>query len=176
MVPVVQVCLNGWLLTARGQICGCLGIRVMKPIFCTLLALPVALVTSVLLANRPPLLSPPGPWVRLKVYLGSNIACTSPDHPFPELRKPCFIELPGLLQGRVDAALVTLGRPFRHLDEGLIHAQVCTPLLGLVDDMEIHILEDSEGSCLCLPCRTKVPMCIRGTECTPAIRAASGGR
>ncbi len=128
----------------------------MKPIFYILLALPVVLAASALLANRPPLFSPPGPWARLKVYLGSNVACTAPDHPFPELREPRFAEPPGLLQGRVEVALAALGWPFRRLGEGVLHVQVSTPLLGFVDDMEVRILPDGEGTRLYLCSRSRV--------------------
>jgi len=72
------------------------------------------------------------------------------------LREPRFAEPPGLLQGRVEVALATLGWPFRRLGAGLLHAQVSTPLLGFVDDMEIRILADGEGSCLHLCSRSRV--------------------
>ncbi len=128
----------------------------MKPIFYILLSLPLVLLLSTLLANRAPVFSPPGPWVRLKVYLSSNVACTAPDHPFPELREPRFGEPPALLQRRVEAALSGLGWPFRRLGDGVLLAQVSTPLLHFVDDLEIRISADGEGARLHLCSRSRV--------------------
>ena len=53
----------------------------------------LGLIAGGLIANRPPMMDPPGLWARLVTYLGTHVAETRPDHPFPELR-PRFYALP----------------------------------------------------------------------------------
>jgi hypothetical protein len=53
-------------------------------------ALPFVLLAGALLLNCPPLFAPPGPLVRLKACLTTNIAETRDGHFFPELRPPLF--------------------------------------------------------------------------------------
>ncbi len=131
-------------------------IGTVKPIFYILLALPLLLVASTLLGNRAPLFAPPGPWARLKVYLGSNWACTAPDHPFPELREPRYPLPPERLQGALEASLAALGWRFRRLGPRHLHAEVETPLLHFVDDLEVRILSDGEGARLQLCSRSRL--------------------
>ncbi|RMG34271.1 MAG: DUF1499 domain-containing protein [Gammaproteobacteria bacterium] len=128
----------------------------MKPIFWILLILPMVLVASTLWGNRAPLFAPPGPWVRLKTYLGSNWACTAPEHPFPELRQPLF-DLPAdRLQALVEQALQGLGWRYRRLGAGHLHAEVVTPLLHFTDDLDIRILPEGPHSHLQLCSRSRV--------------------
>lgn len=110
-----------------------------------LLALPLALVAGGLLANRPPLWSPPGPLVRLKTYLTTNVAETAPDRPFPELRTPYIsTDLP-TARKRLRDAMQGLGwREIREEGTDGLRALVVTPLLRFRDDLEVR-LEPSGG-------------------------------
>lgn len=128
----------------------------MKPIFWILLLLPLVLIASTLWGNRAPLFAPPGPWARLKVYLGSNWACTAPDHPFPELRQPRFDLRADQLQAVVEQALQALGWRYRRLGRGHLHAEVVTPLLHFTDDLDIRIVPEGPHSQLQLCSRSRL--------------------
>jgi uncharacterized protein (DUF1499 family) len=111
---------------------------VMKILILLLLCTPVLLGAGALLLNRTPLFSPPGIAQRLGVYLTENQACTAPDHRFPELRPKPSILAPDALMQQVDAALAAMGwRTVGRTDDSR-RVEVRTPLLGFVDDLEVH--------------------------------------
>ncbi len=105
-----------------------------------LLVLPLGLILGGLLGNQPPLLSPPGPLVRLKTYLTTNLAETAPDHPFPELRPPRLsADLP-TARARLRAAMEALGWQEIRTDAGDgLRAVVVTPLLRFRDDLAVRL-------------------------------------
>lgn len=105
-----------------------------------LLGLPIGLVLVGILANTPPLLSPPGPLARLKTYLTTHIAETAPNHPFPELRTPRIAtDLPSA-RNAVRGALEALGWQEIHEDGPRgFHATVITPFLRFRDDLVVHL-------------------------------------
>lgn len=110
----------------------------MKHLLWLLLTLPPILVAAVLVQNRAPLFSEPGPWQRLGVYLGSNVAQTSPTHAHPELRTPWFASEPQTLRPLVLVAMQSLRwRAIREQD-GVIHAEVVTPIMRFVDDVSVR--------------------------------------
>ena len=103
------------------------------------LLMPVFLGISALLVNRAPLLDPPGPMSRLKLYLTSNVAETRLDHERPELR-PLRLRMP------VAEARALVLRTLHRLnwleifdDQEVIQAVVETPLLRFHDDIEIRL-------------------------------------
>lgn len=113
-----------------------------------IVGLAMALVLGGLAANRPPLLDPPGPWVRLRTYLGSNLAETVSDGLFAELR-PRVYELPGpeVYRAVVDA-IAELGWELRSANaEGLrIEAVVTTRLFRFKDDVVLRIVPSAQAS------------------------------
>jgi len=104
-----------------------------------LLLLPLLLLAGGLVLNRPPLLSPPGPLERLKVYLMTNVAETRVDHPFPELR-PLLVPA-DTVEARVAVrdAMEVLGWTEIREANGEITAVVTTPLFRFRDDVSVHL-------------------------------------
>jgi hypothetical protein len=104
-------------------------------------------VIGVILFNRGPLLSPPGPLARLNTYLTSHVAATTDGAARPELRTPVFaVDAADLYQAVLGAA-GTLGwriadRQPEHLK---LHAVVSTPLWHFKDDVQVQVLERGPG-------------------------------
>ena len=103
------------------------------------LALPFLLAAGALFSNHPPLLEPPGPFARLKLYLTRNVAQTRVDHVQSELR-PIHLELP------VEEAMAAVIHAMHQLhwteisqEPGVLRAQVTTRWLGFTDDVEVHL-------------------------------------
>lgn len=112
-----------------------------------LIALPVLLLAAGLVANRVPLLEPPGLGQRLRTYLTANVAETAPDAPFAELRAPLFNASPEALIRAVETASHRLGWGLGSVDraQGTLKAVVITPLWRFKDDVEIRVLSAPEG-------------------------------
>ncbi len=110
-----------------------------------LLLLPFLLAAGALIANRPALLEPPGPVVRLKRSLTANVAQTALDHPQAELR-PLHLAL----SVEEAAARVQRGMQRLHWTEiseqsGVITAQVTTRWLRFTDDIEVRLEPVADG-------------------------------
>ncbi len=111
------------------------------------LLVPLLLLGAGLLLNRLPLNDPPGLWPRLRVYLGSNLAETRPEHPFPELR-PRSYPLPAPeLHRRLAEAMRGLGwQEIRSDPQTLsVEAVVATPLFGFRDDLLARVQAEAPG-------------------------------
>ena len=78
-------------------------------IILAVLTIIVLIIIVTLLKNHAPLFDPPGVKKRLAVYLTSNVAVTSDDHPFPELRTPLYDIGPDELYIAVKDAAIELG-------------------------------------------------------------------
>jgi hypothetical protein len=118
----------------------------------------MALVIGGLAANRPPLLDPPGPWVRLRTYLGSNRAETVPEGVFPELRPRVYaLSGPEVYRSAVDA-VADLGWDLRSSDpEGLrIEAVVTTRLFRFKDDVVLRIEPSAQTSTVYCSSRSQI--------------------
>lgn len=120
----------------------------MKALWWLLPAVPLLLLLGALLLNRAPLLQEPGPWARLKVYLGSNVAQTQVAHAHPELRPRQFPLAPGELLDRVAAAMRELGWQRIRVEGERVHAEVVTPLLRFTDDVQAWVEAAPGGSVL----------------------------
>lgn len=103
-----------------------------------LLIVGVWLTGSAILRNRVPVAAPPGAAERLKTYLTRNVVETRDNHSFPELKTRVF-------QHKADELLEYARRACERLgwdDVGVdpqqrrVRAQVRTPLLRFVDDLE----------------------------------------
>ena len=120
----------------------------MKIVF-AVTALVVLVIFATILKNHAPLLDTPGPLIRLAVYLTSNTATTSDDHPFPELRTPVYPVGPDELYTAVKDAAISLGWSIIDSNdvEWRLHMVAKTPLLLFVDDVMVKIepLEAAEG-------------------------------
>jgi len=112
-----------------------------------LITLPVLLLAAGLVANRVPLLDPPGPGQRLRTYLTANVAETAPDASFPELRVPLFDASQEELIRAVETASRRLGWEPGPVDraQGTLRAVVTTALWRFKDDVEIRVLPAAEG-------------------------------
>lgn len=119
----------------------------MKWLLILLLCLPVLLMAGALALNRVPLFDPPGPMVRLKAYLGTNVAETRADHAFTELRTPKLAMSMDAATIRVVAVMTSLGWHEVRAEGGVISAVVVSSLLGFKDDVAVR-LESVEGGVL----------------------------
>ena len=106
----------------------------------------VGLIAGGLIANRPPMMDPPGLWTRLVTYLGTHVAETRPDHPFPELR-PRFYALPPVrLYATAREAITGLGWGIASEDpEGLCLTAVVESALWRFKDDVVVCVEPTEG-------------------------------
>ena len=77
--------------------------------FAIISILVLALIAGGLIVNRPPVMDPPGLWARLLTYLGTHVAETRPDHPFPELRSRFYALPPDRLYAVTREAIAGLG-------------------------------------------------------------------
>ncbi|MDX1527759.1 MAG: DUF1499 domain-containing protein [Gammaproteobacteria bacterium] len=107
----------------------------------SLLIVGVWLTGSAILRNRVPVAAPPGAAERLKTYLTSNVVETSGDHSFPELRTRVFELEPDELLDYARRACERLGWNDVGVDpqQRKVRAQVRTPLLRFVDDLEARV-------------------------------------
>lgn len=99
----------------------------------------VLLTVAGLAGNRPPLLDEPGPGARLWRYLSSNVAETSPDSPYPELRTRCLPGDPGSLRAQVVAVATDLGWHLEAVEGDSVAFVAVTPLLRFRDDVSVRL-------------------------------------
>jgi len=121
-----------------------------------LLLLPVLLVAIAIGLNRPPLFHAPGPSARLAVYLRENVAVTADQHPHAELITPTYLVSSSQLKGALRQAMVHLNWRLVEQDDGVIRAEVTTPLLHFVDDVEARVEAIDGGSRLHLRSASRV--------------------
>lgn len=105
------------------------------------LLLGILLLAGGLIANHPPLFDPPGPVARLQTYLTTNVAETSPDSPYPELRQPRYTAPADLLFDMAQQATKNLGwrRDLADAEQREIRAVVVSPLWRFRDHVAIRI-------------------------------------
>jgi uncharacterized protein (DUF1499 family) len=105
------------------------------------LLLGILLLAGGLIANRPPLFDSPGPVVRLKTYLTTNVAETQADSLYPELRQPRYPVPPDLLFDAAQRAAQNLGwrKDLVDAEQREIRAVVVTPFWRFRDHVVIRI-------------------------------------
>jgi uncharacterized protein (DUF1499 family) len=120
----------------------------MKIIF-AVTVLVVLVIFATILKNHAPLFDTPGPLKRLAVYLTTNTAATSDNHPFPELRTPVYPVGPQKLYTAVKDAAINLGWSIIDSNdvEWRLHMVAKTHFLLFMDDVKVEIepLEAAEG-------------------------------
>jgi len=114
-------------------------------IFVVLLS-PVLLAVVAIALNRPPLFEVPGVSARLAVYLRSNVAQTADQSLFPELETPTYAMSAEQLNRVLQQSIRQLGWQNIRQDGSIWRAEVITPLLHFVDDIEARV-EPVEGGC-----------------------------
>jgi hypothetical protein len=124
---------------------------VIKPLLAVLALLvvvPLLMIVVGLAANRPSLAETPGLGQRLKTYLTTNVAQTSPDSPFPELRPPVFPVAAQRLSDAAAAACAGLGwsTVVSDREKGTLHAVVSSRLWRFKDDVRIIVRPAGEGA------------------------------
>jgi hypothetical protein len=121
----------------------------MKIVF-AVLVLVVLVIFATILKNHAPLFDTPGPLKRLAVYLTTNTAATSDNHPFPELRTPVYPVGPDELYTAVKDAAISLGWSIIDSSdvEWRLHMVAKTHFLLFMDDVKVEIepLEAAEGA------------------------------
>ena len=117
-----------------------------KILLSILIVLPLGLLAGALAGNRLPWLEPPGPWVRLMTYLGSNVAQTDAASAFAELRPRLYHGAPAAVFGRAREAMTQLGWEIVREDRDRLRleAVVTTRLLRFKDDL-VARLAPAEG-------------------------------
>ena len=110
-------------------------------IFVAVILIIALIVIGTLFKNRAPLLDPPGLKKRLAVYLTTNTAVTSDDHPFAELRTPVFDVGPDELYIAVKDAANDLGWVIIDSDdvEWRLDMTAKSDILLFVDDVKVEI-------------------------------------
>lgn len=104
-----------------------------------LILVPALLVVGALALNRPPLFDPPGPVARLKTYLTTNVAETSPASVRPELQTRTYPLGEKALQAAVLTAMKKLGWRDVRVGPAGIQAVAVTPWLGFRDDVNVRL-------------------------------------
>lgn len=107
-----------------------------------LISIPMVLILSAFKHNDLPWTGPPGPMARVKHYLTTNIAETTQDSPYPELRIREYDYPADQLFSLLEASVVELGWQIdSQRDQAYsLHAVVTTPLLGYQDDVHIRLI------------------------------------
>ncbi|MDJ0806133.1 MAG: DUF1499 domain-containing protein [Gammaproteobacteria bacterium] len=111
------------------------------------LILPILLSAGALLANRPPLLDPPGPLARLQLYLTTNVAQTELEPALHELR-PLPLKL--TRDAAIDQVMIAmreLGWTEINRTGDRVRAVVSSRWLKFKDDVEVW-LESREDAVL----------------------------
>ena len=100
-----------------------------------------ALVAAGIMANRLPLSDPPGFAIRLVTYLSTNVAETSPDSLFPELKPRHYDAPPALIFdiARKGVERLRWETTAADADKKEITAVVTTKMWGFKDDVTIQI-------------------------------------
>jgi uncharacterized protein (DUF1499 family) len=101
----------------------------------------IALLAAGIMGNRLPLSEPPGWGTRLSTYLNTNVAETTLDSPFPELKPRRYDAPPALIFDVTRRAVEQLRWETASLDNDKkeIKAVVTTKLWGFKDDVSIQI-------------------------------------
>ena len=111
----------------------------------------VSLLIAGIIANRLPLNDPPGLGTRISTYLSTNVAETSTESLFPELKQRRYEAPPSLLFDVARRAVQGLKWEVTTMDESKneIHAVITTKLWRFKDDVTIQIQPaQSSGSWL----------------------------
>lgn len=100
----------------------------------------VALLAAGIMGNRLPLSEPPGWATRLATYLNTNVAETTPDSQFPELRPRRYDAPPALIFDIARKAVERLGwEAVLDHEKKEIKAVVTTKLWKFKDDVTIQV-------------------------------------
>jgi len=100
----------------------------------------VALLAAGIMGNRLPLSESPGWGIRLSTYLNTNVAETTPDSPFPELRPRRYDAPPALIFDITRKAVERLQwQAVLDHEKKEIKAVVTTKLWKFKDDVTIQI-------------------------------------
>ncbi|MBA2594092.1 MAG: DUF1499 domain-containing protein [Pseudomonadota bacterium] len=106
----------------------------------------LGLIAGGLIANRPPMMDPPGLWTRLVTYLGTHVAEIRPDHPFPELRPRFYALPPDRLYAVTREAIAGLGWGIASEDPtGICLTAVVESALWRFKDDVVACVEPAEG-------------------------------
>jgi hypothetical protein len=121
-------------------------VRLLATALALVALIALGLVLGGLIANRVPLLAPPGPLARLWTYLGTNVAETSDRPRLPELAVPEYPVPAARLEQALEAALASLGWAWRRDPaSGAYHAVVVTPLWRFADDVTVRVTGAAPG-------------------------------
>jgi len=112
------------------------------------LSIPVGLLIGALVQNDLPLLDPPGFKKRLAVYFKTNIAETTENSIFPELRPRSYTETIQKLDEAIQQTVIALGWDIIEKDttEHSLHALVTTPLWKYKDDITIRLTPQTNNA------------------------------
>jgi uncharacterized protein (DUF1499 family) len=110
----------------------------------------VVLACGAIIGNRVPVLAPPGPVERLRVYLSTNSARTRPRHEFPELRTRGYKLSRDETFDRIERVITEMGWKLQRTDRSdyTIDAVVSTPLLGFKDDVHVMLKSTADKGTL----------------------------
>jgi len=123
-----------------------------------ILVLLLGLLAGALAGNRLPWLEPPGPWVRLMTYLGSNVAQTDAASTFTELRPRLYHAAPEQVLARAREAMTQLGWEVAREDRDRfrLDAVVTTRLLHFKDDLVVRLAPAERQTAVHVESRSRV--------------------
>ena len=106
-----------------------------------------SLAAAGLISNNPRWTDPPGVMVRLWTYLTTNVAETTPDSAFPELRPRTYAGPVALIFDVARRAALALHWELTSVDADArrIEAVATTKLIGFQDDVTIWVTTDTEA-------------------------------
>ena len=106
-----------------------------------------SLAAAGLISNNPRWTDPPGVMVRLWTYLTTNVAETTPDSAFPELRPRTYAGPAALMFDVARRAALALHWELTSVDANArrIEAVATTKLIGFQDDVTIWVTADTEA-------------------------------
>ncbi|MCB1876627.1 MAG: DUF1499 domain-containing protein [Chromatiales bacterium] len=102
-----------------------------------LIAVAVLLLVVALLRNAPSFSAPPGLGPRLLAYLSTNVAETSDDSVYPELRTPVCAEQASQVLAAVEQVARSMGWGQIERADNRLTTVITTPLWRFKDDMAI---------------------------------------
>jgi len=120
--------------------------KILLGIILLIILPPLVMVAGAFYRNDLPWAAAPGPMARLQTYIGTHVARTAEQHPYPELRSLHVAASAEQLRKRLPEIITGLGWDMAPNDDSDgIHAVVTTALFKYRDDVHITLRTLPDG-------------------------------